>query len=691
VSTKRHGLAVAAVLFAVAAHAPVSYAGSRTYDVPGTYTYVVPATVTSLDVSSVGGNGADSAAPCLVALGGKGRVVTQTLAVTPGEVLQITVAGAGFRPGTGTFVPGGGGFGGGGNAITCTSGGGGASDVRRTPFAAADRVVVAGGGGGAGSGGAGGNAGSNGSDSGGATPGNGGAAGAAGVGGTGGPPSNACCSGGTNGTATNGGNAGTGNSSGGGGGGGFGGGGGGSGGLNTGANGGGGGGGGGSLGTPTGFSASASGNGSVTITHGATTLEVLKSLSPTSDPGRFDLKINGTTFKAGAANGDTTQQQVVLPSPASNAVGETGVTGTFLPAFDSAIACSSGDSATGPGPLNVNVGAGQSVLCTITNTRGAGTLTVVKALEPSSDPGRFDLQIDGVTKRAGAGNGDGTGPIAVTAGIRTVGEAAVAPTNAARYTTGVECRNGGGTVVAAGSTTGPLDVPVASGAAITCTIRNVIRPRVTVVKRLVPADDAGRFDLNVGATLVRAGAGDGQNGTVEVGYGSNVTVSETAAAGTDASKYDSAIDCGSGSTAGTERTLTNVTADITCVVTNTRRSEPPLLTLTGLTIEPKVFPAGAATARFALSRPALVVLRIDRVLIGKLRRGRCTVTGAARKTGPRCVRYDPAGRTTTLAGAGATRFPLDTRSLGTGRYRLRASAVDGSEQTPQLSVRFRIT
>jgi hypothetical protein len=55
------------------------------------------------------------------------------------------------------------------------------------------------------------------------------------------------------------------------------------------------------------------------------------------------------------------------------------------------------------------------------------------------------------------------------------------------------------------------------------------------------------------------------------------------------------------------------------------------------------------------------------------------------------VRYDPAGRTTTLTGAGAIRIGLDTQSLGTGRYRLRASAVDGSEQTPELSVRFRMT
>ena len=53
-----------------------------------------------------------------------------------------------------------------------------------------------------------------------------------------------------------------------------------------------------------------------------------------------------------------------------------------------------------------------------------------------------------------------------------------------------------------------------------------------------------------------------------------MTVSEAAAAGTDADKYASSIDCGSGSVDGTTRTLTNVTADVTCTITNTRKSEP---------------------------------------------------------------------------------------------------------------------
>ena len=40
------------------------------------------------------------------------------------------------------------------------------------------------------------------------------------------------------------------------------------------------------------------------------------------------------------------------------------------------------------GPLNVTVGYGDDIVCTITNTRETGKLEVVKDLIPSNDPGR---------------------------------------------------------------------------------------------------------------------------------------------------------------------------------------------------------------------------------------------------------------------------------------------------------------
>ena len=48
---------------------------------------------------------------------------------------------------------------------------------------------------------------------------------------------------------------------------------------------------------------------------------------------------------------------------------------------------------------------------------GGTTLEVRKELKPAFDSGRFDLLIDGTTRRAHVGDGGTTGPIGVTAGF----------------------------------------------------------------------------------------------------------------------------------------------------------------------------------------------------------------------------------------------------------------------------------
>jgi uncharacterized repeat protein (TIGR01451 family) len=78
-------------------------------------------------------------------------------------------------------------------------------------------------------------------------------------------------------------------------------------------------------------------------------------------------------------------------------------------------------------------------VCTITNTRkGTGekpaTLTLKKVVVPSSDPGQFNLQIDGTTYATG-GDGTHTGPVTVSAGTHTVGETAAPGTSLSDYTT----------------------------------------------------------------------------------------------------------------------------------------------------------------------------------------------------------------------------------------------------------------
>jgi len=117
-------------------------------------TFTVPSCVStiSLDVRGAEGAYANDRVPNN-ATGGRGGRVTAVLSVTPGQVLNIFVGGAGNINGNGGFNGGGpGGLSSAGSSCFGgpAGGGGGASDIRIGGIALTDRRVVAGGGGGAG-------------------------------------------------------------------------------------------------------------------------------------------------------------------------------------------------------------------------------------------------------------------------------------------------------------------------------------------------------------------------------------------------------------------------------------------------------------------------------------------------------------------------------------------------------------
>jgi hypothetical protein len=110
-----------------------------TYSTPGTYLYTVPVGVPELTVNAFGAEGGINGEG---GNGGAGGEADATIAVTPGETLEITVGAQGSgNTGAGYYYNG---------------GGGGASDVRTGSCTTTlsctltDRIVVAGGGGGAG-------------------------------------------------------------------------------------------------------------------------------------------------------------------------------------------------------------------------------------------------------------------------------------------------------------------------------------------------------------------------------------------------------------------------------------------------------------------------------------------------------------------------------------------------------------
>ncbi|WP_201981567.1 tail fiber domain-containing protein [Hymenobacter rubidus] len=111
-------------------------------------TYTVPEGVTSLRVDAVGASGGGLDFSGTLQRGGIGARVQATLQVTPGQVLQIRVGGAGAFSNTVSGAAGG--YNGGGSVATNGGSGGGATDVRVSGGALTDRLLVAGGGGGGG-------------------------------------------------------------------------------------------------------------------------------------------------------------------------------------------------------------------------------------------------------------------------------------------------------------------------------------------------------------------------------------------------------------------------------------------------------------------------------------------------------------------------------------------------------------
>ncbi|HVL95945.1 MAG TPA: PKD domain-containing protein, partial [Solirubrobacteraceae bacterium] len=113
-------------------------------------------------------------------------------------------------------------------------------------------------------------------------------------------------------------------------------------------------------------------------------LEVKKVLSPSNDPGRFDLLIDGAVRADGITGGGTTGPRTVSAGQHTVAEGRHGA--TALEDYATAISCR---DANGTGAvvasvadgrsLSVPVGSGEDVVCTVANTRRELTLTVSTA------------------------------------------------------------------------------------------------------------------------------------------------------------------------------------------------------------------------------------------------------------------------------------------------------------------------
>jgi uncharacterized repeat protein (TIGR01451 family) len=319
-------------------------------------------------------------------------------------------------------------------------------------------------------------------------------------------------------------------------------------------------------------------------------LEVSKALVPGTDPGLFDLRIDGEVEKANASDGDSTGKKTVYTGVRT--VGETTGTSTDLDDYNSSIECRAdggqGDvvaSATGTGPLPVTVNEDDDIACTVTNVRKTGKLELVKDLEPDTNPGKFLLQIDGVTWRVDASDGESTGKVVVNTGERLVRELGGTDTTLYDYNSSIECRDSGGqgAVVASSSDSGPLPVQVNEDDDIVCTFTNVRKTGyLEIIKDLEPADNPGKFHLQIDGITMKGNASDGDTTEEQMVDTGQRTVGEVAGLGTTLADYNSSIECrdqdGAGSVVGSTNgpgplvVAVYENDDIVCTITNVRKT-----------------------------------------------------------------------------------------------------------------------
>ncbi len=169
----------------------------------------------------------------------------------------------------------------------------------------------------------------------------------------------------------------------------------------------------------------------------------------------------------------------------SHTAGEVAGTGTNLSDYGTVIG---GDCAADG---SVSLAAGDVKVCTITNTRHP-ILSVTKILDPPTDPGLFNLRIDGSIEAANVGNGGTTGPVVVSIGSHSVDETAGTGTDLLDFVSVI-----GGDCAADGS------VSLAAGDVKACTITNTriaeCQPgfRVVSVTLEVTALGSSPIDLDV--------------------------------------------------------------------------------------------------------------------------------------------------------------------------------------------------
>ncbi len=132
------------------------------------------------------------------------------------------------------------------------------------------------------------------------------------------------------------------------------------------------------------------------------TITINKVVSPSNDSGLFNLQIDGITAGTGANVGDGDTTGVVVVSATEHTVSEIAGTDTSLSDYTSTYSCDNNISGEGTTIDPFSIADDEDVVCTFTNTRNTGAITVNKLLDNDGNdsyetvnPASFAWSLDG--------------------------------------------------------------------------------------------------------------------------------------------------------------------------------------------------------------------------------------------------------------------------------------------------------
>jgi uncharacterized repeat protein (TIGR01451 family) len=243
-------------------------------------------------------------------------------------------------------------------------------------------------------------------------------------------------------------------------------------------------------------------------------VKIIKTLSPTTDSGKFNLTVSGGTPTGGANPatnvGNTgTTDYVIVSRDSTITVQETAGTGTSLSDYTTLLNCTEGDSSTPysltssiltgttrtgtfTSPASDKTGTRSQVICTFTNTK-IPTLTLQKNISSRfNSTDQFQLSINnGTTTNTATTTGATTGLQSQSTSFTGAASYTVNETMASgsistlsQYTPVLVCANAisGGTSVA--SVTLGTAFSLLATDQVTCTITNTSKPTVKLQKQV---------------------------------------------------------------------------------------------------------------------------------------------------------------------------------------------------------------